>query len=122
MLDKKTVREIAAKYAKEVRNILDPEAVILFGSYVNGTPHEYSDIDIAVIMNNYQGNWYETAIKLCSLRELVSVDIEPHLMDETYDPGGFLEHIKKTGEVIYRCGHAPVAANEFAGAITDNRI
>jgi len=102
MLDKTTVREIALKYAEEVKKVLSPEKILLFGSYVNGTPREYSDIDIAVVMNNYQGNWLDAATMLCALRMSVSLDIEPHLLDESCDRSGFLEFVKKTGEVLYK--------------------
>jgi len=102
MLDKATVREIAARYAEEVRAVLNPDAVILFGSYVNGNPHEWSDIDIAVVVNGFQGDWLEAASMLCRLTRRVSIDIEPHLLDETCDRSGFVEHVIKTGEVIYR--------------------
>ncbi|MDR2042888.1 MAG: nucleotidyltransferase domain-containing protein [Clostridium sp.] len=102
MLDKATVREIAARYAEEVRKVLTPNAVILFGSYVNGNPHEWSDIDIAVIVNGFEGNWLETAAALCGLTRRVSIDIEPHLLDEAEDRSGFVEHVIRTGEVIYR--------------------
>ena len=64
MLDKTTVREIALKYAEEVKKVLSPEKITLFGSYVNGTPRESSDIDIAVVMNDYQDNWLDTAAML----------------------------------------------------------
>ena len=101
MLDKATVREIATRYAEAVRTVLSPDAVILFGSYVNGNPHEWSDIDIAVVVNGFQGNWLETASMLCGLSWEVSLDIEPHLLDETCDRSGFVEHVIKTGEVIY---------------------
>ena len=101
MLDKTTVREIAFQYAEEVKKVLNPEKIILFGSYVNGTPWEYSDIDIAVVMNGYQGNKFETVTMLYGLRRRVSIDIEPHLLDESCDRSGFLEFVKKSGEVIY---------------------
>ena len=101
MLDKKTVREIAVKYADEVNKVLKPKAVILFGSCANGVPGEYSDIDIAVVFNNFQGNWLETASLLFNLTWDISIDIEPHMMDESSDPSGFLAHVKKTGEVIF---------------------
>ena len=102
MLDKAKVREIAVKYAEEVRKILNPKAIILFGSYVNGNAHEWSDIDIAVIVNDFKGDWLEVAALLCSLTRRVSIDIEPHLLDDTCDRSGFVEHVIKTGEVIYR--------------------
>jgi len=101
MLDKTTVREIAARYADEVRKVLSPDAVVLFGSYVDGNPHEWSDIDIAIIVNGFDGNWLETASMLCGLSWEVNLGIEPHLLDETCDRSGFVEHVLKTGEIIY---------------------
>jgi len=102
MLDKATAREIALKYSDEVRKNLDPTKVVLFGSYVNGTPNENSDIDIAIIMNGFQGDWLKTSSFLGRLNRKISLDIEPHLLDETHDPSGFVEHIVKTGEIIFQ--------------------
>ena len=102
MLDKKTVRDIAEKYAEKVKNILNPNAILIFGSYVNGSPHEYSDIDIAIICNDFEGDWYDTMVELVGLSWEVSFDIEPHLLDESHDRSGFVEHVKKTGEYIYK--------------------
>jgi len=102
MLDKGTVEKIAREYAEEVKNFLQPSAIVIFGSYVNGKPNEWSDIDIAVIVKDFQGDWLEAASKLWSLTRKVSIDIEPHLLDENEDPSGFVEHVLKTGEYIYR--------------------
>ena len=104
MLDKTTVREIAHKYSDEVKKVLKPSSVILFGSYVNGNPHEWSDIDIAVLVNNVDDeNWYDTCVLLQKLRRYGDfTDIEPHLLNPDYDPSGFVEHVIKTGEVIYK--------------------
>ena len=102
MLDKETVREIARKFADEVKEVLKPDAILIFGSYVNGTPHEHSDIDIAVIVNDFKGNWLETGTILCGISREISFDIEPHLLDETCDRSGFVEHVLKTGELIYK--------------------
>ena len=105
MLDKAKARQIAHEYSEKVCRALSPKSVILFGSYVNGTPHEYSDIDIAVVFENYQGDWFETAVLLQRLRRNIDDNsgggIEPHLLDETKDRSGFLSHIRKTGELIY---------------------
>jgi predicted nucleotidyltransferase len=86
--------------------MLNPKTIVLFGSYVNGNPDEYSDIDIAVIFNGFDGDWYETAVLLQKLTRGVNDSslggIEPHLLDETSDRSGFLAHIMKTGEIIYK--------------------
>ena len=105
MLDKESVRTIALMYSNEVRKVLNPVSVILFGSYVNGNPHEWSDIDIAVLVNNIDGEeWYNSRILLQKIRwrEDSFTDIEPHLLDENHDPSGFVEHVIKTGEVLYK--------------------
>ena len=103
MLDKAKVREIVQDYAIEVQKILNPTKIILFGSHINGTPHEWSDIDVAVFVKDFKGNWLDTHAQLFSLKwDNKFIDIEPHLLDETHDPSGFAEHIVRTGELIYR--------------------
>ena len=39
MLDRERVRTIAQRYSNEVRKVLNPTSIILFGSYVNGNPN-----------------------------------------------------------------------------------
>ena len=104
MLDKKKVREIAFEYANRVTQAYNPQSVILFGSYVNGNPSEYSDIDIAVIFNAYEGDWLDTWANLVGIACDIDVmaGIEPHMLDETCNRSGFLDHIKTTGEVIFQ--------------------
>ena len=101
MLDKKTVREIAKKYTNRVRTEYNPKQVILFGSYVNGSPNEYSDIDIAIIFDKTGDEFLDTWTHLVKMRRGISFDIEPHMLDETCNRSGFLDHIRKTGEIIY---------------------
>ena len=101
MLDKREAREIAVKYMDKVRQFYKPKQVIMFGSFVDGNPHEDSDIDIAVVFDKVEGDWLETWGRLIGLREGISYDIETHMLDETCNRSGFLDHIRKTGEIIY---------------------
>ena len=57
MLDKTKVINLAELYAKEVRKILNSQAIVLFGSQVRGTANEDSDIDIAIILNGFTGDY-----------------------------------------------------------------
>ena len=100
MLDKIEAREIANNYAHSVRQFYNPKQIILFGSYANGTPHEGSDIDIAVIFDYVEGDFLDQWGKLIRLCRGISYDIEVHLQDETMNQCGFLEHIRNTGEVL----------------------
>jgi predicted nucleotidyltransferase len=106
MLDKEKVREIALKYSEKVRETLNPAKIILFGSYVNGNPHEWSDIDIAVLVSDItDDDWYNARILLWGIKgDFIDdfIDVEPHLLNPEHDPSGFVEHVVKTGEVIYK--------------------
>jgi len=102
VLDKEQVRKIARSYADKVRRFYNPRQVIIFGSYIDGSAHEDSDIDIAVVFDGIEGNFLEMWGSLVGLREGISYDIEAHLLDQTMDNCGFLRHIQKTGEVLYQ--------------------
>jgi predicted nucleotidyltransferase len=100
-MDKKQVLILAKQYADEVLKVLTPEQILLFGSYSTNTAREDSDIDIAVIFDGFEGNYWETATLLCKLTRDISFYIEPHLLDKSEDKSGFVEHVIKTGEIIY---------------------
>ncbi len=102
MLDKGTVINTVKRYTEAVTREFSPSAVVLFGSYVNGNPHEDSDIDVGVVFDGFTGDWRKTAAQLWRLRRGVSFDIEPHLLDSTNDKSGFVKHVFKTGQIIYR--------------------
>ena len=103
MLDKDKARQIALEFANKVAKAYEPKSIIMFGSCVNGVPHEYSDIDVAVVFDAFEGDWLDVWTNLVSIACDVDVlaGIEPHMMDETNDSSGFLAHVKKTGEVIF---------------------
>ena len=109
MLDKKTVIDTVERYADLVKKELSPASIVLYGSHINGSPHEDSDIDVAVIFNGFSGNWLETSSHLWRLRENISLYIEPILLDSTEDKSGFVKNIYKTGQIIYSANqHTPV--------------
>ncbi|MDR0817151.1 MAG: nucleotidyltransferase domain-containing protein [Clostridiales Family XIII bacterium] len=101
MLDKSTVVNTVTRYAEAVSKEFSPLAVILFGSYINGTPNEDSDIDVGVVFNDFEGDYLKATQRLWRLRREVSYDIEPHLLDTAHDPSGFTKHVLATGQVIY---------------------
>ncbi|MHC4697021.1 MAG: nucleotidyltransferase domain-containing protein [Planctomycetota bacterium] len=51
-----SILELTGKIARE----FDPERIILFGSYAYGTPKDYSDVDLLVIMP-FKGNSFDQA-------------------------------------------------------------
>ena len=77
---------------------------IFFGSYINGNPHNDSDIDIAVIVGEVDDEtWYNARILLQKIRRnKIFLNVEPHLLDESNDRSGFVQHVVNTGEVIFQ--------------------
>jgi len=83
MLNIETLKEEIVKRLKP----LNPNQIILFGSYANGTPHQYSDIDLYVVTND---DYIPTTFKenmnlklqvsrtLKDLQKIIPIDIITH--------------------------------------------
>lgn len=99
-MDKAAVMNTVKRYAKEVQKELRPDAIVLFGSYANNTATEDSDIDIAVIMNDFEGDRLETAARLCYLTWDIDTRIEPILLDRSKARSSFVNEVLRTGETI----------------------
>jgi uncharacterized protein len=76
-MDKRDAIIIAEKYAHAVKSKYDFVKIILFGSYAKGTQNEDSDIDIAVILKDYN-NLIDIQVDLMRLRRKIDSRIEPH--------------------------------------------
>ncbi len=100
-MDRTTVIEIVERYVQEVLRHMDPIEIILYGSYAKGTATENSDIDIAVIVHEIEGDYLDEAVLLFKLIHPVDNRIEPVLIVESHDESGFLEDVRKTGYRIY---------------------
>ena len=76
-MDKSEAVIIAKRFANAVKSNYDCIEVILFGSYIKGTNHEESDIDIAVILKEFE-NPSDIQLELMRLRRNIDSRIEPH--------------------------------------------
>lgn len=82
------------------------DKVILFGSYAQGTPKEFSDIDLAVISPSFaRKNLFKIQEDLAKVLSKYLSRIEPigYSPDqyESADSLSFLGEIKRTGKIIY---------------------
>ena len=101
-MDKKTVIDKVRQYADLVCEHFPVQKIILYGSYAKGTAKEYSDIDVAVVVDKIEGDFLEAEARLFTLTHDIDVSIEPVLFEiGDADPSGFFEEIQKTGQVIY---------------------
>jgi predicted nucleotidyltransferase len=98
----------------EVLRQADPYRIILFGSYAKGTAAEDSDIDMVVILDNYDvAKTYEERLKkklyinklVRNINYKVALDILVYSRAEykiVKDIGNyFIDEIEQTGKIIY---------------------
>jgi predicted nucleotidyltransferase len=102
MFTKKDLMIYISDYIVECNRIgVHFKRVILFGSYARNTPHEWSDVDLALVSDDFTGMRIDDRGKI-SLANIKFVDIEPHIFNTTYFEEGdpFIEEIIKTSKEI----------------------
>jgi predicted nucleotidyltransferase len=99
-MDQKAVVRKVKSFAELVRPYLPVCDVFLYGSYAKGGAGRHSDIDVAVVVDEYSGDLLGMKARLFRLRREIDVRIEPLLLERKHDRAHFLEEIKRTGKVI----------------------
>ena len=69
---------IANRYILALKTDLDVQHAYLFGSCAKGIAREDSDIDIAIVSSDFQGNPVDDLLRLMRVRRNVDYRIEPH--------------------------------------------
>lgn len=100
-MDKKIIA-IAGLYAQKVKSYLPVRMVVLYGSHARGDAGRDSDIDIAVVVDRFQGDYLKASADLFALVRGINKRIEPVLLSRANDRSGFLENVLKNGKVVYR--------------------
>lgn len=100
---KKSISEDVLKsindYIKEIKKQYNITAIILFGSYAKGTYTEDSDIDIAVISEDFE-DIYDTMAILMGMTWDIDARIEPHpIRKKDYEEVSdyFIKEVIETG-------------------------
>ncbi len=96
-MDKREVIIKVAEYKQLLRKYFEIESVYLFGSYVKGTNRQDSDIDVAIVVNHIDGDFFSINPLLWKLRRQIDDRIEPILIEKDFDEVDFLGEIKKYG-------------------------
>jgi predicted nucleotidyltransferase len=99
-MDKSEAYAKVTEYAKRVRKAVAVKDIVMFGSYVNGVPREDSDIDVAVIVDKIDGDFFDASLRLYRLRRDVDERIEPVLLEADNDKSGFLSAILRNGRIV----------------------
>ena len=95
---RKEIERVAGRYAELLKKEMNIDSIYLYGSYINGDYTEDSDIDIAVIAEEFTGDIVEDTLRLMKLRRKIDNRIDPHPFKNYEDP--FIEEIIDTGVKI----------------------
>lgn len=98
----RNIIKIVKRYSELVKKEIDDvEMIVLYGSAVRGEMKEYSDIDVAVIVDDLKEDYLLLSTKLVRLIHKVDIRIEPNLLIRKYNKSGFIETVLREGKVIY---------------------
>jgi len=86
------------------RNNINIEQAILFGSYAQGTYTSWSDIDLALVSSDFEGDRFKDRDKLRRIKLKISSDLEPipYPPNEFTTDDPFVEQILATGINVMR--------------------
>jgi len=76
------------------------DKMYLFGSYAIGNQKEDSDIDVALVVQKWKGDYFDVMPLLWKIRRDIDIRIEPHIIIPQEDYAGFLNEIQQTGILI----------------------
>lgn len=96
-MDKREAITKVKAYKILLKDYFQLENVYLFGSYANNTNREDSDIDVAVVVNRIEGDYFSINPLLWKLRRQIDDRIEPILIEKDFDDANFLAEIQKYG-------------------------
>lgn len=91
---------------EKIKKVCSPVSIILFGSYIYGTPDQNSDIDILILEREIKSKVEEINKVISALRDIpYPKDIVVATLDEyefyRKEAGSIFRTISEKGEVIY---------------------
>ncbi|WP_457743699.1 nucleotidyltransferase domain-containing protein [Sulfurimonas sp.] len=101
------IEEIKTEIVKRLLP-LEPDRIILFGSYAYGIPNDDSDLDILIIKNDYRDKWEEKvkirkALKSIRVSKDILIEKEDYFLSHSNDKwiNTALYDAKNRGEILY---------------------
>ncbi|MCL2328936.1 MAG: nucleotidyltransferase domain-containing protein [Bacteroidetes bacterium] len=101
MLTQNAVIHTVQNYAKEINERgINLRKVILFGSFAKGTQHEWSDIDVALVADDFTGVGFLDIQRFSGIgikKPYIRIESLTYPTDYFEESDPFIEEIKKTG-------------------------
>lgn len=108
----KQVKQYLDGLREEIVRAVNPQKIILFGSYAYGQPNEDSDIDLLVIMP-FEGSAHQQAFeirrRINSSRPMDLMVRTPEFVAQRLEWGdSFMREVIEQGKTLYEAEHATV--------------
>jgi len=101
MLTRDAAIEIVRNYAREIQGRgIHLRSVILYGSFARGTQHEWSDIDVALVADEFTGFTFNDCKLYSGLgirKPYIRIEEKTYPTDYFQQSDPFIEEITKTG-------------------------
>ncbi|MDR2679419.1 MAG: nucleotidyltransferase domain-containing protein [Tannerella sp.] len=105
MLTQNAAIDIVRNYAREIeKQGVNLRTVILFGSFAKGRQHEWSDIDVALVADDFTGIGFidrERFLHVGIKKPYIRIESKTYPTDYFRNSDPFIEEIKKDGIVIF---------------------
>jgi len=105
MLTRNAAIKTVKNYAKEINKTgVNLRRVIMFGSFAKGTQHQWSDIDVALVADDFLGVGFLDRQRFSSIgikKPYIRIEPITYPTDYFVESDPFIEEIKNTGiEII----------------------
>lgn len=101
-MDRREAEIAALQYVKAARKKIAFDKAVLFGSFLTGTYHDDSDVDIGLFVESLDRNidYLDLMSQLYHLAARINARIEPHLFIRDEDQSGFARMVERTGQKL----------------------
>ncbi len=98
------IRKIIDQYIRVLEeNDIPVNQAVLFGSYAKGNVNEWSDIDVALVSDTFEGNWIKDRNKVRAITLAISSDLQvlPYRPEDFNSEDPFVREIMETGVRVH---------------------
>ena len=98
MYSQSDINNIVSKFISLVSDEFPLKTVYLFGSYAQGNAKEYSDVDLAIVSDNFEGSRFFDKKKLNKyiLKTSIDLEIHPFRTEDFTEDNPFVKEILQT--------------------------
>lgn len=102
MYQSEDIKNIIRKFVNMISDEFPVRSLYLFGSYAKGNPREYSDIDIAVVSDNFEGRrfWDREKLGKYIIKASYDLEVHPFRTEDFTEDDPFVKEIIKSGQKV----------------------